>query len=247
MPVETKMKRIIYLVGPVKSKIEGRKLPTARQVLQLFFYEHCENGHTIRQSSTHTLQQVMSKWNSGGIRVSDLKHCVVKLEKLHLTWQKLKKSAKSKSPTQREKEELFEENLDNIFDISRKDVMDNLSESKKEFLISQRNKNRRDFLPLDSPTSSRVSPSHSEEASMSENECSGTNSSEESTIEINEGPALPVTAADTDNTLTPNSPVNPSENNEEDAQTLSEVHPLILLLVRSWRINLRLRTPVFFL
>lgn len=102
------MKGVIYLVGPVKCKSEVRKLPTARQVLQVFFHKHYENHHTIRQSSTGTLHQVVSKWNLGAFRVSEVKNCIRKLEKLFLKCKKLKKSSSRKnSPAQREKEESF--------------------------------------------------------------------------------------------------------------------------------------------
>lgn len=247
MTAVAKQKRIVYLVGPIKSKIEGRKLPTARQVLQVFFYEHYENRHTIRESSTKALQQVMSKWNSGGFTVRELKHCIVKLEKLHSAWQKLKKGSKrKKSVTQREKEATFEKTLDSIFDIARNGLIDDLSESQKEFLTSQRSKNRRGFLPHDLPISSRVSESDSAETLMPEmnDEYADRTSLDESTVDLSEEPSLHEHADDTENPSNPNLSGQLAEGNEaECAEALSKLHSQYLLLVRSLQTNLSSVSP----
>ncbi|XP_015122563.1 uncharacterized protein LOC107044992 [Diachasma alloeum] len=134
-----KVTKIIPLVGPVKEKIEERKLPTGRQA-----------------SATRTLQAVTNEWDSAGIPVRTMKSCVVKLETLYTKWQNLRKNASRKrSTSQRNEEEIFQQNLDLLFDISHKDVMNTLTENQKVFFVSQRDGKRRGFHSINSPTPSR--------------------------------------------------------------------------------------------
>lgn len=152
--IEKTREKIVDLVGPVKAVIDGRKLPTNRQVLQLFFYKHNVCHLTIRQSARESVEEVQKKWLQARIPTGGLQYCTSKVEKLHLTWINVRKSSKRKnSLTETAKVQNFQQSLDNLFDIAQRDVLNTLAESDKLFLISQRNSQRRGFLPASSSTS----------------------------------------------------------------------------------------------
>lgn len=128
--------------------IQGIKLPTTRQVLQLFFYKHNELKHPIRKSSREAVDEVEKKWRQAGIPVGSSQYSISKLEKLHSKWVNVKKSInKKQSEVHRKNEENFTNELDKLFDIAQRDVMTIITEDQKLFLSAQRDPTRRGFLP----------------------------------------------------------------------------------------------------
>ncbi|KYM96046.1 Chondroitin proteoglycan-2 [Cyphomyrmex costatus] len=164
--INEKKLKIIDFVGPTMTTIEGRKLPTNRQILQLYFHKHIECHLTIRQSARAVVAEVHKKWSSAKIPVGSSKYHILKVEKLFHSWTNLKKSINKKSATQRRHEHDFVKNLDALFDIAAKDVMDKLADDDKLFLISQRDSGRRGFLPRS--TSITVAPETQTDAIFSE-------------------------------------------------------------------------------
>lgn len=143
---------IFRLIGPANPILEGRKLPTNRQVLQLFFYKHSNLKLGIRLSARQTVDEVFKKWSLIGIPVAGHQYSTSKVEKLHSTWVKLQKSVNKTSSTQRKNEENFEISLNSLFDVAQRDVLDVLTDDKKLFLDSQRSSSRRGFIPTRSPS-----------------------------------------------------------------------------------------------
>lgn len=145
----------IYLIGEITPQIQGRKLPTNRQVLQVFLYHHLKEKLTIRKSSDQTVSEIITYWNRVGIPVSANSQCIVKLEKLHSKWLSMKKSKfRVHSPTQQKKISDFKYTLNQLFDISQRGVMNKLTDDQRLLLSSQQNSSRRGFIPLSSSTSS---------------------------------------------------------------------------------------------
>lgn len=136
----------VYLIGAIENKLHGRKLPTRRQVLSLFLYNH-NSGLTIRQSSKATIIEVNNFWIAGQIPTKRIYYSMDLLEKLYKEWQNLQKSSKRvDSPAQKENERQFGLKLDELFDITLNTALDTLSEDQILFITSQRQRNRRGFV-----------------------------------------------------------------------------------------------------
>ncbi|CAH0552503.1 unnamed protein product [Brassicogethes aeneus] len=134
----------IYLIGSKKSEILGSKLPCNRQVLSTFFYYHRTLRKTIRDSSRAVIKEVKTFWSKARIPIREEQHAIAKLEKLHGSWNLLKKSSKRKSATQRLKEQNFIDTLEDLFDIAHADALTLIKiEEDRNFLIAQREKKRR--------------------------------------------------------------------------------------------------------
>lgn len=147
---------IRYLIGYEKNRIHGRKLPTSKQVLSLFFYKHNELNLTIRESATATVEEVREFWGKAGIPTRRKQHAITKLEKLHKTWRNLQRnSGRQNSKTQNEKEYNFKKILDGLFDIAHNNAMRIInSQDKRRFLFDQRRNRVREMSSSASDSSS---------------------------------------------------------------------------------------------
>ncbi len=137
----------IFLIGHEYSQIVGTKLPSVKQVLCVFFYNHCTLKLTIRESAALVVQETCIFWSKARIPVRKEQHCIEKVEKLYKDWQNLNKNKNKDQHIFRDREAIFTEALDNIFDIAHADVLTLIDDTKKAFLLSQREKGRPGHLP----------------------------------------------------------------------------------------------------
>lgn len=138
----------IYLIGTYRENFDGRKLPTKRHVLQVFFYHHTVLHNTIAMSAKLTIQELEEIWSKAAIPVRAMKNSITRLKKLHQVWQSLQRSkSRKKSETQKKKEDNFKEDLQMLFDITRHDAMEVLTLNQSEFLLSQQTQHRRGLIP----------------------------------------------------------------------------------------------------
>lgn len=134
---------IIYLVGPINFSITGSKLPSNKQVLQVLFYNTRNVKLNLKESASLVIREVMIFWEKARIPTRQLQHCVTKLLKLHEEWRNLQKNAHRAKISFKERENLFVNNLDNLFDIAHAEVMTKLRiEEDKQFLLAQRQPGR---------------------------------------------------------------------------------------------------------
>lgn len=63
----------IYLVGEQMSKLRRFRLPSTRQVLRLFFYNHCTLKFTLHKSAVVTINEVCDCWSDCEIHVREKK------------------------------------------------------------------------------------------------------------------------------------------------------------------------------
>lgn len=153
MMASKKKQKCIYLIGPEIKEIKGRKLPTKLQALKLFFHKHNQENLIVHKSAVMTVIEIEKMWQQAEIPVIKTQNSTNKLLKLHQTWKSLQKNCKKKTDTQRAKESKFKKDLDQLFDIARRDALAGLTSSTQEFLTSQRNKSRRGLLPVNPPVS----------------------------------------------------------------------------------------------
>lgn len=138
----------IPFIGYQIRQLNPRKLPTNRQVLSLMFYKKSVMNMNIHQSATIVVDEVMKIWSDSDIRVNKTYNSIIKLEKLFDQWKNVQKNCSRKtSPAQQLRENVFIDSLDELFDISVKSEFHLLSSQQQQFLINQRDKNRRGFIP----------------------------------------------------------------------------------------------------
>lgn len=82
---------MIYLIGNESEQLKGRKLPTVRQVLSVFFHKHSSLKLTIRQSASDTIADVVKVWDKSAVKIIKNYNAVTKLIKIHDEWRKLHK------------------------------------------------------------------------------------------------------------------------------------------------------------
>ncbi|KAL3275159.1 hypothetical protein HHI36_019928 [Cryptolaemus montrouzieri] len=139
---------VIFLVGNTSKKIDGNKLPSNREVLKVFFHAlRREKGSTIRSSATKAIQLVEEFWQKARIPVKRTQKSIEKLESIYRNWEKIAKNETRRTPRQIEKERLFVEPLDNLFDIAHNDADKLITiEEDKQFLKAQRQKGRIGYM-----------------------------------------------------------------------------------------------------
>lgn len=154
----------VYLIGDMNEKLVGRKLPTVREVMSLFFYQTRLCNSSVKRSVSITIEKVEEKWMHAGIPVLKKKNVIGKLLKIYYTWQNLNKNRKRKnSPAQKKKKALFIEKSEKLFDIARSNVDKDLDDDKRTFLKAQRSPGRYGFTDISVPHSS---PGQFEENTM---------------------------------------------------------------------------------
>lgn len=141
----------IFLIGTPNSNVFGRKLPTVKEVMSVFFYHHVVLKETIRKSAGNTIVKVEKQWHSAGLPVCGRENAVKKLIELHFKWKGLQKNkSKKNSPAQMKNQSLFQTKLAELFDITDQKSLQSINYDKKIFLEGQKSSNRRGIINLSS-------------------------------------------------------------------------------------------------
>ena len=136
------LEKDLYLIGEVKKRISGQKLPTCKQVLSVFYYQHRNLGKTIRMSANVVTEEVLEFWTKAGILTKEKYHIIDKIESLYDNWLKIKKNKSRKSEAQQKRENEFLNVLSSLFDVAHENALNDAKLPEvKDFLIQQRSKN----------------------------------------------------------------------------------------------------------
>ena len=131
----------VCLVGYISNQIVGAKLPSNRQVLSVFFYNVRVVKLTTKESAILVIQEVSIFWQKARIPTKRSDHCVEKLLKLYDEWKGLQKNLTSGAGKDKEKRDIFVDNMDDLFDITHSEALEQLKNKEdKNFLILQRQK-----------------------------------------------------------------------------------------------------------
>ena len=138
----------LWLVGVAVSDIYGSKLPSNRQVLSFFFYNHFVQQKTVSESVHLTLAKIFTFWGKARLPCSDKSVCVKKVKKLYNEYLRVKKNRGRGGGVQQQYENDFKASLDDLFDIAQSTALSNpkVLQEDKEFLIAQREKWRRGYM-----------------------------------------------------------------------------------------------------
>lgn len=140
----------IDLIGKTAHQITGAKLPSNRQVMQVFFhnmrfvYQNKLPDDKSKNSAKLAIDATKVFWHQARIPVREDHKCVAKVQKMYENWMSIRKTREDKrSKTQKQIAQSFIDSLDDLFDIASKDALDQIQiEEDKIFLEMQRKKGR---------------------------------------------------------------------------------------------------------
>lgn len=143
MAMQVRSAKFIFLVGNINHQITGAKLPSKRQVLEVLFYNIREVKLTVSESSNLVIRECLIFWEKARIPTKALPHCIKKLVKLYELWKDLQKNSKKTQDIFKRREEEFQSDLDNLFDLAHADALAKIKiEEDKMFLLHQREPGR---------------------------------------------------------------------------------------------------------
>src|SRR6218665_1914548 len=100
--------------------IEGSKLPSGKQILGYFLYQHTIRKEIVHLAATLTIQRVEKFWCRAQIPVKHQQNSIRMLEQLLGEWQGLEKNKSCRTPTQKH-ETTFSAKVAALFDIAHAD------------------------------------------------------------------------------------------------------------------------------
>lgn len=158
--VSTRSKTDVWLIGQISPALTATKLPSIKEVLQLFFYYKLEKKINNNAAAESATQNVMALWDKASIPTRKKQHIKDKILKHFKQWQGLKKNKENKtkrSEAIRRKENTWQSQLDDLFDIAHSDALKNMKiEEDKKFLLAQRQNRYGKIGNLDKKYSKKV-------------------------------------------------------------------------------------------
>lgn len=136
-------KKSVFLIGEVNHQIKGAKLPSNRQVLAVLFFNIREVKLTVSESANLVMRECIIFWEKARIPTRAIPNCVKKLMDLYKVWRELQKNKNKTQDSHRRREENFQLELDNLFDIAHADALQKIKiQEDKIFLLKQREPGR---------------------------------------------------------------------------------------------------------
>lgn len=137
-------------IGKISHQIIGAKLPSNRQVIQVFFYNmrfvdrNKQPDAKARNSAKLAIDAAKIFWHQARIPVRNDDKCIDKIIKLYNDWKHIRKTPPARrSEKQKENAESFKDTLDDLFDIASQNALEKIKIAEdKLFLEMQRKKGR---------------------------------------------------------------------------------------------------------
>ncbi|KAK3916083.1 Spectrin alpha chain, non-erythrocytic 1 [Frankliniella fusca] len=123
LPKHTRSASVVDIIGNASPDLPPSKLPTVRQVLSVFFHElhSCNN---VRDAARGTFNNVKALWSKTHVpRINDDK-AIIKIESLYKEWRGIRRHQDDRLLMKKAeaRRAAFEEGLDKLFDVSKKDA-----------------------------------------------------------------------------------------------------------------------------
>lgn len=132
----------IDFIGFEQYQILGSKLPTCKEVLQVFFHNTRTLKLTVQVASNLAVDEAILFWEKAKIPIKEKHRCAEKLKKLYEEWRNIKKNSSRKTESQKKKESEFETKINRLFDIAHSNADKMLSKEGQMFLHNQRSDKR---------------------------------------------------------------------------------------------------------
>jgi len=120
---ESRKGTVFWMIGTALGNISGHKLPSNRQVLSCFLFNHLVLGKAKRESAELAIDGVLSFWQKARVPTRQPVKCWSKLEKLYEKYTTLKKNKGRAGDVQRRNKD-FKSSLEDLFDIAHQNAPD---------------------------------------------------------------------------------------------------------------------------
>lgn len=114
----TRSKTVVHLIGEPSEDFSERVLPTATNVLSVYFHLHKINKVPKKDAISDVVQRLLSIWDKARIPTAEKRAIIKKLEVLIDKYREVEKNAKRGGEVQRAKEADFVSFTSSIFDIA---------------------------------------------------------------------------------------------------------------------------------
>lgn len=128
-----------WLLGKPVDSLSCARLPRKRDVLSLYLFHHVVEKKTVMEGLNLACGKVLTVWERARIPTQRVDACVRKLRGIHDKYQALKKHRTRGRESDRVKEKMFLDDLQDLFDVATSDALQTMTnEEDKEFLKMQR-------------------------------------------------------------------------------------------------------------
>src|SRR5271163_3583247 len=136
---ETRSKSYIYLVREPLEQFGTRVLPTACDVLRVYFHRHKKEKMSQKEAVKTVVQDICSIWAKARVPTSEERNIVRKLETLLDSYHNLCRNKKRSGDAQLAKEQAFSESIKLLFDVAHHYAMTIVTiHEDRAFLLDQR-------------------------------------------------------------------------------------------------------------
>lgn len=127
-----------WLLGKPVDSLSCARLPRKRDVLSLYLFHHVVEKKTVMEGLNLAFGKVLTVWERARIPTQRVDACVRKLRGIHDKYQALKKHRTRGRESDRVKEKMFLDDLQDLFDVATSDALQTMTnEEDKEFLKMQ--------------------------------------------------------------------------------------------------------------
>ena len=127
----------------MKAQILGSKLPSKKDVLSVLYFNMRTVGLNLYDSASLVIDEVLVFWKKARIPHQNRSNCITKLKKLYNDLRHLEKSKSRNNALQRQRENEFREDLNDLFDIATANALSVIKTAEdRDFLLLQRKKGR---------------------------------------------------------------------------------------------------------
>ncbi|KAK7572169.1 hypothetical protein V9T40_012805 [Parthenolecanium corni] len=133
----------IFLLGNSQPEFLGAKLPSKGDCLRVLVFNSRERKMKLNDSIASAVEECEQLWKNARIPTQFSADCRKKLKKLYLKYRALEKSKSKLGQVHRKREENFQNDLNNLFDIAHKNAVSIIKNPEdRQFLLNQRKPGR---------------------------------------------------------------------------------------------------------
>lgn len=136
-------RRPIFLLGNSQPEFIGAKLPSKGDCLRVLVFNTREKKMKLNDSIASAVEECEQFWRNARIPTQFSADCRKKLRKLYIKYRTLEKNKSKLGQVHRQREENFQNDLNNLFDIAHKNAVSIIKNPEDfEFLLNQRKPGR---------------------------------------------------------------------------------------------------------
>ena len=139
MAAATRSSAEVWLVGKATNQLSSARLATKGDAIRCLLFYHLEEYLTVKDSIHRTIEDISMIWSKARIPTQRIDSGERKLKKLYDEYQLLKVNRTKAYESCRFKEQMFKDDLMELFDLATKNALDIMTNNEdRQFLTMQR-------------------------------------------------------------------------------------------------------------